>query len=123
MREVLGRLATVYADHGIRDGKAVWPQVAGTEGPVITQYFGASSTEAFYAHRAANMPGMEADFEDLVQELTELLRKSKNLGWATRRDLGYQPSNQARVTTNSRVDPRERMRRVETCQQQITYRP
>ena len=73
--------------------------------------------------RLDNTLTMIADDTMKLTQLTELLRKSKNLGWATRRDLGYQPSNQARVTTNSRVDPRERMRRVETCQQQITYRP
>jgi len=93
VREVLGRFATVHADHGIEGGKAVWEQAAGTDGPVITQYFGTSSTEAFYAHRAADMQEMGANFQELVQELTPLLRKSENLDWTTRRDLGYQPGN------------------------------
>ena len=91
VREILEKFVEVYADHGIQSGKAVWQQVAGTDGPVITNYFGAASTEAFYANRASDLQEMGSDFQDLAQELAPLLRKSENLDWTTRQDLGYQP--------------------------------
>lgn len=50
MREILEKFVEVYANHGIQGGKGVWQQVAGTDGPVITNYFGAASTEAYYAN-------------------------------------------------------------------------
>ena len=91
VRDVLEKFVEVYANHDIQGGKLVWQQVAGTDGPVITNYFGAASTEAFYANRASDLQEMGSDFQDLAQELAPLLRKSENLDWTTRRDLGYQP--------------------------------
>lgn len=91
VREILEKFVEVYADHGIQSGKGVWQQVAGTDGPVITNYFGAASIEAFYANRASDLQEMGSDFQDLVEELAPFLRKSENLDWTIRRDLGLQP--------------------------------
>ena len=91
VREILEKFVEVYADHGIQSGKGVWQQVAGTDGPVITNYFVTASTEAFYANRASDLQEMGSDFQDLVEELAPFLRKSENLDWTIRRDLGLQP--------------------------------
>ena len=91
VREILEKFVEVYADHGIQSPKSVWRQVAGTDGPVITNYFPAASTEAFYANRASDLQEMGSDFQDLVEELAPFLRKSENLDWTIRRDLGLQP--------------------------------
>ena len=91
VRDILEKFVEVYADHGIQSGKGVWQQVAGTDGPVITNYFGAASIEAFYANRASDLQEMGSDFQDLVEELAPFLRKSENLDWTIRRDLSLQP--------------------------------
>ena len=91
VRDILEKFVEVYADHGIQSGKGVWQQVAGTDGPVITNYFPAASTEAFYANRASDLQEMGSDFQDLVEELAPFLRKSENLDWTIRRDLSLQP--------------------------------
>ena len=91
VREILAKFVEVYADHGIQEGKLVWRQVAGTDGPVITNYFPAASTEAFYANRASGLQEMGSDFQELVEELAPFLRKTEDLDWTIRRDLGLQP--------------------------------
>ena len=91
IREILEKFVEVYADHDIQGGKGVWSQVAGTDGPMITNYFGTANTEAFYANRASDLQEMGSDFQDLVEELAPFLRKSENLDWTARRDLGLQP--------------------------------
>ena len=89
--DVLERFATVYETHAVPGSKFVWQLAAGSEGPMFTQYFPSADSASYYDARAAALESMGGDFQALLQELAPLLRKTENVHWTSRPDLGYQP--------------------------------
>ena len=93
MAEVLKKFSALYTQHDIRDGRIVWSQVSGSDGPVFALYFPASDAANYYTHRQQNVEMMGAEYQSLLGELSALSRQIEQLNWTIRRDLSYQPAN------------------------------
>ena len=93
MAEILKEFSALYKQHGIQDGRGVWSQVAGSDGPRFALYFPAVDAEDYYAHREKNVEMMGDGYQTLLRQLGPLCRRIEQLNWTIRRDLGYQPAN------------------------------
>ena len=85
MADVLRRFAELYTQHDIRNGRGVWSQTTGSEGPVFAFYFPARDAADYYTHREQNIETMGAEYQTLLGELSALCRRVEQLNWTIRR--------------------------------------
>ena len=91
--EILTKFSALYKQHDIPDGRIVWSQVSGSEGPTLALFFPARDAADYYTHRQMNLEMMGGEYRTLQGELAALCRRIDRLNWTIRRDLSYQPTN------------------------------
>ena len=91
--EILKNFSALYRQHDIQDGRVVWSQVSGSEGPLFALYFPARDAADYYAQRQKNLEMMGDEYQALQRQLAALCRRIEQVNWTIRRDLGYRPSN------------------------------